>query len=270
MQIKYFCGTWGMALPTLVENVRKIKEAGYDGVETGAPVDPGERQALRWLLDELGLDLIVLIATVGNTPEEHADSFEELYCRAVELQPRLVNSHTGKDYYTADENLLILKRAEDQMAQLGVPVVHEIHRGRALFSAPAVMALIERMPGLRLTADLSHWCCVHESLLQDQPERLERALRHTDHIHARVGHPEGPQVSDPRAPEWQAVVETHLGWWQRIIDYHKENDTPEMTITPEFGPPGYMQTLPYTRQPVSDLWEINLYMRGLLQSRLKV
>ena len=33
-----------------------------------------------------------------------------------------------------------------------------------------------------------------------------------------------------------------------------------MTFTPEFGPPGYMPTLPYTKQPVADLWELNAWM----------
>jgi len=259
-----------MTLPSLESNIRKIKSAGYDGVEMGAPAEAGDRQALRALLDELGLDLIIQEYTAGNSPEEHAASFEEQYCRAVELRPRFVNSHTGKDYYTPDENVRILKRAEALEGQMDVPVVHEIHRGRATFSAPAAMALIERMPQLRFAADLSHWCCVHESLLQDQPERVEQAIRHAYHIHARVGHAEGPQVNDPRAPEWNEAVETHLGWWQRIIDHHKELNSPEITITPEFGPPVYMPTLPYTRQPVADLWEINLHMRDLLKSRLKV
>lgn len=270
MEIKYFCATWGMTLPTLEANVRKIKAAGYDGVETSAPEDAGERQALRALLDESGLDLIAQMHTVGDTPEEHAASFEEGYCRAVELRPRMVNSHTGRDFFTTDENVMILKRAEALEHEAGVPMVHEIHRGRATFSAPAAMALIEQFPQVRFAADLSHWCCVHESMLQNQPERLEQAIRHTHHIHARVGHPEGPQVSDPRAPEWSEAVETHLGWWQRVIDHHKELYEPEMTITPEFGPPGYMQTLPYTRQPVADLWEINLWMREMLKERLKV
>jgi sugar phosphate isomerase/epimerase len=268
MQIKYFAATWGMTLPSLEANVRKIKAGGYAGVEMGAPASAAERQALRALLDELGLDLIVQVYTTGGTPEEHAASFEVFYCQAVELRPRMINSHTGKDFFSPDENMQVLKRAEALEREMGVPVAHEIHRGRATFSAPAAMALIERMPQIRFAADLSHWCCVHESLLKDQPERVERAIQHAYHIHARVGHPEGPQVNDPRAPEWSEAVETHLGWWQRIIDHHKALNTPEMTVTTEFGPPGYMPTLPYTRQPVVDLWEVNLYMRELLKSRL--
>ena len=52
---------------------------------------------------------------------------------------------------------------------------------------------------------------VHESGLEDQAENLELAIAHADYIHARVGYAEGPQIPDPRAPEWQHAVERHLG-----------------------------------------------------------
>ncbi|MEQ1629512.1 MAG: hypothetical protein ABL873_03295, partial [Gallionella sp.] len=32
------------------------------------------------------------------------------------------------------------------------------------------------------------------------------------------------------------------------------------TMTPEFGPDGYLHTLPYTAQPVADLEQINAWM----------
>jgi hypothetical protein len=37
-----------------------------------------------------------------------------------------------------------------------------------------------------------------------------------------------------------------------------------MTMTPEFGPDGYLQCAPFTRVPVADLWEINSWI-GLRQ-----
>ncbi|GAB1483119.1 hypothetical protein MASR2M78_19350 [Treponema sp.] len=49
----------------------------------------------------------------------------------------------------------------------------------------------------------SRWCTVAESYLEDQKEAVDAALSRTDHIHARVGFPEGPQVGDPAAPEWE-------------------------------------------------------------------
>jgi sugar phosphate isomerase/epimerase len=270
MQVKYFRGTWGMALLSLEANLQKIKEGEFDGVEMSIPANPNERRVLHRLLDELGLELVAQQYTSGNTPEEHIQSFEQQYRRAAELHPLLVNSHTGKDYYSPAENVRIMHHAEQLENELGIPVLHEIHRGRATFSAPATAALIEAFPTIKLAADFSHWCVVHESFLQDQVEQMELAIRHTQHVHARVGHPEGPQVSDPRAQEWGQALEIHLGWWQQVVDYQKSLDTAVFTITPEFGPPDYMPTLPFTRMPVTDLWDVNLYMRELLKERLKV
>lgn len=268
MELRFFRGLWGMTEVSQEASLRRIQAAGFDGVEMHAPEDPGERQALRDLLDELGLDLIAQQQTVGQSPAEHARSFETLYRRAVDLRPRFVNSHTGKDFYTSAENAAIFCRAAELETEIGIPVTHEIHRGRATFSIPAAIALIEAVPGVRFTADFSHWCVVHESLLEDQAERMALVIAHSDHIHARVGFPEGPQVNDPRAPEWQETVAVHLGWWQAIADRHAAEGHSVVTSTSEFGPPGYMPTLPFTRQPVADLWEVNLYMRELLKEKL--
>ena len=125
---------------------------------------------------------------------------------------------------------------------------------------------MEKIPELRVTFDVSHWCNVHESLLADQPETIEMTLQRVDHIHARIGHPEGPQVNDPRAPEWEAAVKAHLAWWDKVVDLKKQKgDT--LTVLTEFGPPDYMPTLPYTRQPLADQWAVNVYMMHLLRNR---
>ena len=268
MEIKYVRSMWGMELPTLAANLGMIKEGGFDGVEMAAPSDTTQRQELRSLLDSLGLELIVQQKTYGTSPQEHAQSFEEQYRRAVELKPLLVNSHTGRDTYTTAENLVVFSKAKELEQAVGVQVVHEVHRGRATFSTMATMALLDAMPDLKLAADFSHWCCVHESLLQDQKAQVGRAIERSYYVHARVGHAEGPQVTDPRAPEWQETVEAHIQWWQKIVDHHKRLGTRILTICPEFGPPGYMVTLPYTRQPIVNLWEIICYMRDLLKERL--
>jgi hypothetical protein len=148
-----------------------------------------------------------------------------------------------------------------------VQIVHETHRGKFSFCAQSTARYLEADPNLRLAADFSHWCVVSESFLEDQDEAVSLAIGRTDHIHARIGYPEGPQVSDPRAPEWSQALEAHLAWWDRIIAGHKNKKTPLLTITPEFGPAPYMPSLPYTRQPVASQWEVNIHMMNLLRQR---
>ena len=135
-----------------------------------------------------------------------------------------------------------------------------------LFAAPVARQFIEKNPELRITFDVSHWCNVSESLLKDQQETVDLTLQRVEHIHARIGHQEGPQVSDPRAPEWEAAVKAHLDWWDKVAERKKKLGQ-RLTVLTEFGPPDYMPTLPYTRQPVADQWAINVYMMQLLRKR---
>jgi sugar phosphate isomerase/epimerase len=267
MQIKYFLGTWGMEGP-LESSVRAIHAAGFEGVETAVPQDPESCGRFNALLKDLGLALVAQVYTTGNSPQDHARSFEEQYRRATSLQPVFVNSHTGKDYYSLSENQTIYRHVNRLVAELGVPVIHEVHRGRATFSTRSTAALLEAMPETRLVADFSHWCAVHESFLLDQVEDVDLAIAHSHHIHARVGHPEGPQVNDPRAPEWSEAVEVHLGWWKKIAAARRASGSEVLTVTPEFGPPAYLPTLPFTRMPVANQFEINCYMRDFLKENL--
>ena len=65
--------------------------------------------------------------------------------------------------------------------------------------------ILRRFPSLKLTCDYSHWVCVAERLLPDCGEILQLSADHCWHLHARVGFEEGPQVPDPRAPEWSII-----------------------------------------------------------------
>ena len=103
-------------------------------------------------------------------------------------------------------------------------------------------------------------------MLADQADAVNLALEHTDHIHSRVGHPEGPQVNDPRAPEWEEALQAHLGWWDQVVAMHQKNGT-TLTVTTEFGPATYMPTLPFSQMPVANQWDINVHMMHLLKKR---
>jgi hypothetical protein len=98
-------------------------------------------------------------------------------------------------------------------------------------------------------------------LLDDQKAHLDLAISRAIHIHGRVGLRSGPQVPDPGAPEYAEELRVHLGWWTDIARGRREEGMPVLTFNPEFGPLGYMPTLPHTKQPVADLWEIRLWMK---------
>jgi hypothetical protein len=95
-------------------------------------------------------------------------------------------------------------------------------------------------------------------------QTVDMALDRTDHIHARISHAEGAAVNDPRALNDNA--KQHFEWWDKVVERKKKNGE-RMTFLTEFGPPDYMPTMAYTRQPLSDQWAINVHMMNLLRKR---
>lgn len=268
MILQFFCPKWGQEHETYDAFCRKVKEAGYDGVEAPVPFDAVEREEQAKALAKYNLLFIgQYYQSFEKDFEEHKSNYEKHLRNLLEANPIKIDSQTGKDYFSFEENKALFDLAKNLSAEFNIPIAHETHRNKALFSAHGTKTILEQIPDLPITADFSHWCNVAESLLDDQQEALALACTHAIHIHARVGHEEGPQVNDPRSPEWEQQLNAHLQWWDAILKNHKKNGATNLTITPEFGPFPYMPTVPYTRQPLSSQWDINVHMMELLRKR---
>jgi len=259
MDIRYFKATWGMD-GSLEDQLRRIKAAGFHGVEAGLPENPSEfRKAAE------GSGLAFAAIAFPQSPDDVKCALDS----AVSSGACLLNLHSGKDWWPFGEGVRFLQHVQRIQEGAPIPVCHETHRGRLFFAPAVTAAYIAEVPGVAVAADFSHWTCVCESMLSDQEPALKTAIGHTIHIHARVGHEEGPQVSDPRAPEFRGHIEAFVSWWQRIVDSARARGQAWLGIDPEFGPPGYMQTLPYTRLPVADLWDVCVWTRDFLHGRLR-
>jgi sugar phosphate isomerase/epimerase len=264
VKLLYAKSAWEAAHLSLPLFLEKAARDGFDAAELFLPARPEAPAEIRRLCAAAGLKLIAQVATEGRTPEEHWRSLEALYARAAEAEPLLVNCQTGRDHFAFDDSVRVFERAEALREAGGVPLLHETHRGRALFTAPRAAAFLAAVPGLRLTADFSHWFCVHESDLSDQPAAVAAALAASHHVHARVGFAEGPQVGDPRGEAFAPWLALHLGLWRRIVAARAREGRPFLTITPEFGPAPYMPLRPLENEPVADAWEVNVWMRDRL------
>lgn len=242
---------------------------GFDGVELFLPLIDDEPGRIIDVLDDHGLHIrIIDIVTEGHSPNEHRQSFDDAVRKALEFRPAFINSHTGRDIFSFAENLNLFVHAITVSENLGIPILHETHRTRPTYTAIDTCRFIEELPQLHLTADLSHWMVVHESDLSDLEATVDCALERSRHIHARVGFEQGPQVNDPRAPEWKGHVERHIELWQRIADHCRDQGVDVLTITPEFGPDPYAPVQPYSREPLVDVWDANVHMKDLLTTRL--
>jgi hypothetical protein len=186
----------------------------------------------------------------------------------IQLKPNYINSHTGKDFYDFSDNCKIIEICNQLTRVSGIPIWHEIHRGRFSFHLKTLVSYLDIFPKINLIADFSHFCVVSESDLHDQSDLLSKIYPNIKHIHARIGFEQSPQVNNPFAPEWKTYLEQYLFWWKEIIAIQKNKKSAIFTITPEFGPFPYMPQEPFTKKPLSNQWEINLQMKNYLQQYL--
>lgn len=121
------------------------------------------------------------------------------------------------------------------------------------------------MPELRLTADLSHWTCVCERLLDVSPEDvgvLDRLIPNVSqdssavtlyppcppcvptsshhvqmyHIHARVGTTQSSQCPAPTDPGYAPELRFFEDTWKKIIKANAERgDRDWISVMPEYG-----------------------------------
>ena len=267
--LKIMATSWGYQ-GTMDSFCAKVKKEGYDGIELWWPTDNKKAQdEIFAALKTYNLEIGFLCGGSQSNPQEHLEFYKRMVDAAAKQnvqRPLYINNHSGKDYFSFDDNKKFIEHTQALAKETGLLICHETHRGRMLFAAHITRNFLEKYPDLRLTLDISHWCNVHESLLADQKETIDLALARTDHIHARIGHPEGPQVNDPRAPEWEQTVKQHFEWWDKIVERKRRNGE-RVTVLTEFGPPDYMPTYPYTKQPLADQWAINVHMMHLLRKR---
>ncbi|HZI53632.1 MAG TPA: TIM barrel protein [Chitinophagaceae bacterium] len=268
LQLKILATNWGFD-GTLKEYITRVKQEGYDGIETWWPMDEKELNELAELLDKNNLRAGFLCGAQDINYTEHLNFFKKMVDAAATntlIKPLYINCHSGRDYFSYEQNKTFIDHTIALSKKTGIKILHETHRSRIMYSAPAGRNYFDKIADLRITFDVSHWCNVSESLLANQPETIRIAIERTDHIHARIGHPEGPQVNDPRAPEWKDALDAHLAWWDKIVELKKASGE-LITILTEFGPADYMPTEPYTKKPLADQWGINVFMKDLLRKR---
>ena len=190
--------------------------------------------------------------------EEHVKEFKRQAMNLLELNPIHITSHSGHDQWSDEQSIEFFKQVLEFQSTLKIPIYHETHRGRILFHPKITKKLLEIHPNLLLTCDISHWVVVCQRLIMDEEkETMKTVIERTRHVHSRVGYEGGPQVSDPRAPEYLPHLLSHERLWEKIFMNCLDRGQTTITVVPEYGPaPSYMHTLPYTQQPVSNLVEI--------------
>jgi len=266
MELLVFKTLWGHT-GSIEHAVTAARKGEFDGIEGQAPANAGLRREFQTTLGNAGLEYIAEICTAGGyVPDrrasvaDHLDSFRWQAEAAVECRPRFLTVIAGCDAWPLSASVEFFGAAMEFANQLGIAVSFETHRSRSMFNPWITRDLLLALPWMQLTCDFSHWCCVCERLIDTEPDVLALCAERAHHVHARVGYDQGPQVPHPAAPEFRAALEAHERWWQMIWQAQEQRGVTTSTVTPEFGPDGYLQCAPFTQTPAADLDEINAWM----------
>lgn len=264
MELKLFKTLWGHQ-GTLQEAADQAVAAGFVGLEGNADMLP--RDELQTALQTGQLQYIQEIVTAGGyvprrhaSVEEHIADAERQLRLGRPLEPQWVTIIGGCDAWSPEQSVRFFGEVQESAARMNIACSFETHRSRSLFNPWITLAVLERLPELRLTCDFSHWVVVLERQLDDDWDVVSEVARHAHHIHARVGYDQGPQVPHPAAPEYAGDLTAHQRYWEAIWEVQRAAGFSCTTMTPEFGPDGYLHTIPFTRDPVAVLWHINSWM----------
>ncbi len=266
MQLMLFKTLWGHEA-SLETAIQLALDAGFNGIEGPAPTASADAQRFRQQLAGSGLKYIAEITTAGSyvperhaTLQEHLGSFERKLEQSLELDPVFITCLAGCDAWPESKSIDLFGQAMELAKAANVEVSFETHRSRSLFTPWVTDRVLAALPEMQITCDFSHWCVVCERLMDTELETVRSIAPRARHIHARVGYDQGPQVPHPAAPEYRSALRSHQQCWEILWQSQQARDFEITTMTPEYGPDGYLHSAPFTSAPVADLWELNCWM----------
>lgn len=267
MQLHTFKTLWGHT-GSIEEAALQVQAAGFAGFEAPAKhADADHLETLERVLSDYGLQWVQEICTAGSyvprrraSVTEHLADLEEQILLGKALQPRFINVMGGCDAWPIATSVDFFKAAMDIADKHDVLCSFETHRGRSFYCPWNTVAVLEQLPDIKITCDFSHWVVVSERLMDSEWDAIELAAQHAHHVHSRVGYDQGPQVPHPAAPEYAEALASHQRCWEAIWSAQIARGYNETTMTPEFGPDGYLHHLPFTNAPIADLWDLNRWI----------
>ncbi len=270
MELQIFQSLWAMErLPmnagrewSRAEQIARIAGAGFDGV--GVEFLPDAPMDVCALAIESGLKIVALcfprtvddlkpvLAGVARVGREHVDH--------VNLQPNVRP-------FTVAECLPYVHGWQELAAAAGVELYVETHRDRMTTDLLFTLQLLDAVPSLRVTADLSHFVVGREfewPVDETNHALIHRILDRASAFHGRVASREQVQlqISFPHHRPW---LDLFGSWWEEGFRRFRARSAPDATLTfmTELGPPEWYAMTGRSGEELSDRWAEALQLRSL-------
>ncbi len=267
--LKVFTSLWAMQphdqsgtilpVPQICEMVAK---AGYDGLAVDLGVADIE-QAKAACPEITRCGLTPLIVAFPKSVNE----LGEVLRMAGDFGSPFVNV-IGQVMPVSVDGMIPVIRAWMEMADdVGVPVQFETHRNCITNDLFATLGLLDAIPEMRLSADLSHYVVDREfrlPLAESEHRMIDRILCRADSFQGRVASRQQIQLQldFPQHRKW---VDLFRNFWRRgLADWRLRNDTGDCIFLCELGPPEYAMTDSDGRE-MSNRWEEALTIKSWIR-----
>lgn len=246
---------------TLDEKLQMIHRAGFDG----AGVRFADRAYAREVTD--------FLKSHGMTWQAQAypqtlDDLKPIIDHVLEFGADHLNVQPDVRPYTVQECIPLLEGWRCMAHDAGIPMQIETHRNRMTTDLFFTLHILDALPDLRLTGDLSHYVVGREfwyPVSDEDHALMHRIIDNCWGFHGRVASREQIQlqISFPHHQHW---VEVFMGWWERGFRQWKRKAGSNETLTflCELGPPEYAMT-GADGYELSDRWQEALMMKDMVR-----
>jgi sugar phosphate isomerase/epimerase len=273
MKLLVFQSMWAMEeLPwrgtnwSLEEQVERIAAAGFDGAAVEFEDYEAAKEITRLLRER---DLLWSIECAPRDFDElrtaivRAEEFGLDRATHINLQPNVRPQ-------TVLEGIPLILEWQRIAGEAGLPVLFETHRDRMTTDLLYTLQLIEAIPRMELTADLSHYLLGREFRWPVSTENhllIERILDRAHAFHGRVASREQVQIqlAFPHHRQW---LDLFLGWWREGFRRWRARaeDGDRLIFTTELGPPRWYAISGPDGNEMSDRWLEALTLRREVQA----
>jgi hypothetical protein len=245
------------------EAVAMIAEAGYAGIDLVSTTDYADARD-QWIEAIKDTDLDVSFVAFCSETDPLEPTIEAA-CKIRE-RVRYINLIPRTLYWDVDEAAMWMGKWIALGAAEGIPVYLETHRQSMTTDLLFTTRLVNRMPELKLVADLSHVMTGQEwsfpPLTYEEETMVEHLLRRAESFQGRIASAQHIQIS-PDFAQNQVWVDIFKGWWTKGLGWWRErhDDDAACVFLCELGPPDYAIT-GADGWELSDRWTDALTIKG--------